>query len=108
MGTSVKNASNAIELIRNTDQMCNAGGFNLTKIMCSSPAVMETVPLEKRSESAKSFNLKGPSAVERPLGVQWTIEDDRLGFNITFKSGALTRRGILATISGVYDLLGIA
>ena len=108
MGTSVENDQKAIELIHNIDQMCSAGGFNLTKIMCSSSAVMETVSPLKRSESAKLFNLKGPSTVERPLGVLWTIENDSLGFNITFKSGALTRRGILATISSVYDLLGIA
>ena len=108
MGTSVESDSKAIELIKNTDLMCEAGGFNLTKIMSCSPAVMAVVPPEKRSESSKSFNLKGPSTVEKPLGVQWTIENDELGFSITFKTGPLSRRGILATISGVYDLLGIA
>ena len=108
MATSVKNNKDAIELIQSTSNMCKAGGFNLTKIMCNSAEVMETVPVEKRSEVSKTFDLQGGPTVERPLGVQWTIENDTLGFNITFKSGALTRRGILATISGIYDLLGIA
>ena len=42
------------------------------------------------------------------MGVQWTIENDTLGFRITISSGNLTRRGMLKCISSIYDLLGIA
>ena len=46
--------------------------------------------------------------VERALGVQWAIESDTFGFRIVIKDQPLTRRGILSTISSVYDPLGIA
>ena len=108
MATSVKDDNEAINLIRNTDSMCQAGGFNLTKIMCTSTAVMETVPIAKHSERLKEFNIKGIAIIERPLGVEWNVENDYLGFYIAFKSGAVTRRGMLAAINGVYDLFGIA
>ena len=106
--TSVSDDADAIELIPNIVGMCEAAGFNLTKMMSSSPAVVEVIPVEKRSEALKDYCLSKSSLVERPLGVLWTIENDSLGFNVTFKTGALTRCGILSTINGIYDLLGIA
>ena len=46
--------------------------------------------------------------IERALGVHWCIEPDSLGFRITLQNTPLTRRGILSTISSIYDPLGIA
>ena len=45
--------------------------------------------------------------MERALGVQWAIESDMFDFRIVIKDQPLTRRGILLTISSVYDRLGI-
>ena len=104
----MKDDATAIELIPRVIGMCGSGGFNLNKMMSSSPAVVDVIPMEKRSEALKDYNLGKSSLVERPLGVLWTIENDSLGFNVTFKSGALTICGILSTINGIYDLLGIA
>ena len=46
--------------------------------------------------------------VERALGVQWAIESDTFRFRIILKDQPLTRRGILSTISSVYNPLGKA
>jgi len=46
--------------------------------------------------------------VERALGLNWSIENDSFSFRIILKDGTLTRRGILATVSSVYDPLGLA
>ena len=40
--------------------------------------------------------------------MRWKIDEDKLGFSVTTKETPPTRRGILATISSVYDPLGMA
>ena len=46
--------------------------------------------------------------IERALAVQWFVESDALGFQIILKDKPLTRRGILSTVSWIYDPLGMA
>ena len=46
--------------------------------------------------------------IERALAVQWFVESDALGFQIILKDKPLTRRGILSTVSSIYDPLGMA
>ena len=50
----------------------------------------------------------GDLTIERALGIHWNIENDKLGFKIQLKDKPLNRRGMLFTISSVYDPLGIA
>ena len=45
---------------------------------------------------------------ERVLGVLWNVLDDTFGFNITLPDKPVTRRGILSTLSRLYDPLGFA
>lgn len=45
--------------------------------------------------------------IERALGVQWFVESDELHFRAELKDRPLTRRGILSTVSSVYDPLGL-
>ena len=45
--------------------------------------------------------------VQRSLGTYWCIETDTIGFHIELKDKPLTHRGILSTMSSVYDPLGI-
>ena len=42
----------------------------------------------------------------RSLGTYWCIESDTFGFHIKLRDKPTTRRGILSTISSVYDPLG--
>ena len=45
---------------------------------------------------------------EKALGVKWDTQNDTLGFYIKFADKPLTRRGLLSTLSSVYDPLGLA
>lgn len=99
----------AIQRIRGVRDACAHGGFNLAKLVSNSRAVLESVPEEACAQKVKSLEFgDGHLPVERALGVQWTIESDTFGFRIVVKDQPLTRRGILSTISSVYDPLGIA
>lgn len=71
--------------------------------------MIKSIPAEKRCKAVRDINLSCEDLpIERALGVQWHIETDMLGFKITLQDKPLTRRGILSTISSVYDPIGIA
>ena len=95
--------------IRDVHQACAHGGFNLAKFVSNSKNVLESIPEEVRAPEVRSLELGSDYyPVERALGVQWAIESDMFGFMFVIKDQPLTRRGILSTISSVYDPLGIA
>ena len=71
--------------------------------------MLESIPEKERSKEIKSLDLNHDHLpIERALGVQWAIESDELGFKITLNDRPLTRRGVLSTISSIYDPLGMA
>ncbi|XP_066913787.1 uncharacterized protein [Clytia hemisphaerica] len=89
--------------------MCAAGGFKLTKVVSNSREVLKSINPTKRGKSIKELDLTTDILpVDRALGVHWCIENDSLGFRVVLKDKPATRRGILSTISSIYDPLGLA
>ena len=98
----------AISLIKKTKSLCQKGGFNLHKFISNHKAVIGTIPHEDRSKDLQTLDItKDILPVERALGVQWCIESDTLQFRVELKDQPLTRRGILSTVSSVFDPLGM-
>ena len=95
------------ETISGVLDLCDSGGFNLTKFVCNNQEVINSIPLTKRS-SKQVIEISSDSSIQRALGVHWCLESDSFSFRITLQDTPLTRRGILSTISSVYDPLGIA
>ena len=105
--TSVESIPDAVTLIRNTREMCRRGGFKLHKFTSSHKEVIEAIPIEDRAEGIQSIDLdKEAIPMERALGVQWCVEKDSFQFRIVLKDRPCTRRGILSTVSSIYDPLG--
>ena len=106
---SYEGTQTAIDQFQRTVQMCNEGGFHLTKVVSNSRQVMKSVSREEHGKSFKELDLScDVLPVERALGVHWCIENDTFGFRIVLKDQPLTRRGILSTVSSIYDPLGLA
>ncbi|XP_038055961.1 uncharacterized protein LOC119727951 [Patiria miniata] len=104
---SVSTSEEAIELITKTKDLCGRGGLRLHKFVSNSREVMEAVSPQDRAKGIKDLDLRHDSLpIERALGVHWCIESDTFQFRIILKDQPLTRRGILSTISSVYDPLG--
>jgi len=106
---SVPTVREAIELIKNSTEMCMKGGFRLHKFTSNSKEVVESTPVESRAKEIKELDLNHDLLPpERVLGIEWNIENDAFKFRITLKDKPLTRRGILSTVSSIYDPLGFA
>ena len=105
---SIADEEEAIEMLENVQEMCALGGFNLTKFTSNSRKVIESIPASKRSPSLENLEILEPKLpIERALGVSWCIELDSLCFRINLSDTPLTRRGILSSISSIYDPLGL-
>ena len=104
---SLDGENKIIQLVKNIDGMCAAGGFNLTKFVCANKNVMDSIPKEKRAELQTTKSIGGGPPCESALGVQYQLSTDMLGFKVNFDADNGTRRGCLSTIHKVYDPLGI-
>ena len=105
---SMGSLSFAKDLIHKLSKICEDGGFNLTKFFARDPAALWCLPSEKRSSTAKQLEGNKEINIERALGIYWCIENDCLGFRISLQDGPITCRNILATISSIFDPLGVA
>ena len=105
---SVPSVSQAIALIQDTKKLCASGGFNLHKFLSNEREVIESIPKDQRAKEIKELDTtKDLLPVERALGVQWCVQSDHLQFRVELTDRALTRRGILSTVSSIYDPLGL-
>ena len=104
---STETVQEAVELVSRARKLCAEGGIRLHKFCSNSREVLESVPPEDRAKGIKNLDvLCDILPVERTLGVQWCVESDEFQFRIVLKDQPFTRRGILSTISSVYDPLG--
>ena len=70
--------------------------------------MVNCIEKEKRSQQLEDFEFLEKENIERTLGIVWHIENDSFGFHISLKDTPLTRRGILSSVSSIFDPLGIA
>lgn len=105
---SVPSPSDAVSLIESTKTLCKKGGFHLHKIISNTHIVIETIPPNDRTKGIKDLVPNcDVLPIERALGVQWCVESDTLQFKIELSDRPLTRRGVLAIVSSVFDPLGV-
>ena len=78
---SVDDEQAAIELIQGLSETYAHRGFNLNKLISNSRAVLQSVPLVKRSKEARDLDLGSDRLpVERALGVQWCVDNGVMSF----------------------------
>ena len=69
---------------------------------------MKTIPVEARGAHLQMIDLKYYTLpVERALGVEWCVESDTFQFRVTLNNKHVTSRGILSTVSSIFDPLGL-
>ena len=104
---SVATPTEAVNLINNSKALCAKGGLRLHKFISNSKVVIDALKPEDRAKEITDVDiLQDKLQPTRALGIQWCIESDTFQFRISIKDQPLTRRGILSTVSSIYDPLG--
>ena len=104
---SLPSIEEAVELVKDIKEMCKRGGFNLHKFTSNRKEVIQQIPVSNRAEGIKHLDFSREALpMERALGVQRCIESDAFKFTISLKDRPCTRRGILSTMSSIFDPLG--
>ena len=105
---SVKIKEDATRLITKSEAICARAGLRLHKFASNSVEVLEAVPVDDCAKEIKDLDLRHDTLpIQRSLGTCWCMESDTFKFRITLKDKPFTRRGILSTVSSLYDPLGI-
>ena len=103
---SVPTMDEAFLLVRQLPELLERGGFQLVKWSSNCPEVEEVIPEERRA-SRSPRDLNSDDTYERTLGMLWSAGSDAFVFCVSLKSQASTRRGILSTVSTIFDPLGL-
>ncbi|KAK7930431.1 hypothetical protein WMY93_006826 [Mugilogobius chulae] len=105
---SVAAEEEALILCHELVSLCAKGGFCLTKWLSNRTAVLDSIPEARKAKGVKQWDLEREFLpIERVLGVEWCIRSDTFKFKIVLKNRPLTRRGILSTVSSIFDPLGM-
>ena len=94
-------------LVKEAKEICAEGGLKLTKFTSSNMELLEPIPEERKNGVNDQDLASGELSVDRALGIQWNIEEDKLEFKVKLKEKPMNRRGMLSIISSVYDPLGL-
>ena len=94
----------AVDLIKSSQKICAKAGLKLHKVISNNKEVLKAIPAEERAKDVKDFDFeKDHLPMERALGVTWCVENDHFKFIIELRDRPLTRRGILSTVTSIYD-----
>ena len=98
----------AAKLAHDLKELCSSGAFNMTKFTSNSAEVLKQIPVKDRGKNVKELDLDRDSlGSERALGLRWSIADDSFSFQFRDREKPVTRRGILSTVSSIFDPLGV-
>ena len=104
---TVDSVEGAISLARDLKELCATGGFDMTKFTGNSSQFLKRVPVEDRGKNVKQLDLdKDRLCAESALGMRWSVEEDSFQLLFRDERKPLTRRGVLSTVSSVFDPLG--
>ncbi|XP_068210502.1 uncharacterized protein [Palaemon carinicauda] len=96
-----------VKLVKDLVSATGEGGFRLTKFVSNSSDVLKPLPSEDCSVESDKFNLDMENLMTRALGMLWDLKEDSFKFSFELKDNPFTKRGLLSTISSLYDPLGL-
>ncbi|XP_043198408.1 uncharacterized protein LOC122368497 [Amphibalanus amphitrite] len=105
---STPDKTSACDLAGSATMLCSKGGFQLHQFTSNEPDVIASIPEENRSKNLQNKDVVDEyKPVEQALGLSWNIQDDTLLLTGDLPDRPVTRRGILSTVSSLYDPLGL-
>lgn len=94
------------KLITDLNQLLLSGGFKLRKWSSNEPKLLDNIS-NQQSEKENVFNFKSEN-ISKTLGLCWKPKEDKFTFicNISKQTSKPTKRGLLSSISRLFDPLG--
>lgn len=78
---SLATEEEAIRIIKDLTSLCKRGGFNLTKLVSNSYAVLTSLPEHSKAQELMELDLDTEQlSMETALVLQWCIETDNFQF----------------------------
>lgn len=102
---SCRDESTAVSLAHELIKLLATGGFNLTKWVSNSRAVLDAMSAEPNVTTEINLDLD-EDLISRALGVRWNVRKDTIVFSTISPEPAFTKRQILSVVCSVYDPLG--
>ena len=102
---SVQTTDQATALAVKLTAMLKEGGFHLTKFLSNRREVLSALPTQERANPTLNLELD-QLPINRTLGLHWDAERDVFCFKTVATNKPATKRGILSTISSLFDPLG--
>lgn len=103
---SVPNKYNAVRLAEQLIQLMKEGGLHLTKFASNSSKLLVTLPEKGRANPALNPGLdQVPTCIGRALGLHWEADSETFMFKVLPTDKQPTKRGILSTVSSLFDPL---
>ena len=92
--------------IKQIKDQCSKGGFQLHKFVSNSKEVIRRIPEQDRADDVKELDLDLDSLpLEHTFGIHWCVESDCFQLATVLQDKPCTRRGILSTVSSIFDPL---
>ena len=105
---SVPSSKEADQALKGLHALLNKGGFKLVKWSTNNRSVLEGIPHDLRAQTICNFDTKTDVLPNtRTLGQSWSPENDMFNYTVHLEDRPSTRRGILSTISSLFDHLGL-
>ncbi|XP_067950522.1 uncharacterized protein [Watersipora subatra] len=106
--TSVKTEQEATDLIENAVSICKKVNLCLHKFLSNNRNVLETIPNSEVSKNLQGLDIyKDKLPSERTLGLEWCTDSDTFTFTNNKTEKPPTKRGILSSVSQLYDPIGL-
>ena len=78
---SFPTVNQAVNTIKQIQELCSRGGFKLRKFISNKQEVIKSIPHDKRKPSARNELVTfGNVPEEKALGVKWDTQNNTLGF----------------------------
>ncbi|XP_055367455.1 uncharacterized protein LOC114862962 [Betta splendens] len=104
---SVSTEAEAIDLLKRTQASLAESNLCLHKLVSNCQAVTEAFSPEDCAV-VKNLDLSGKDTpTQRSLGLLWEIRTDTFTFSVPPNNKLFTRRGVLSTVSSIFDPLGL-
>jgi hypothetical protein len=107
---SCETEQEVVKLAKDLKATLAKAGFVLTKWTSNNHEVVKEVcSLDGTGvERVKSLGLSAQQFATKSLGVTWNVGEDTFGFSVSVTEKYFTRRGILSSVSSIFDPMGFA